>query len=91
MKAEQKASLTAHPVVVWESRPKQQTSEIIPFPETRPGSQRGQGIVEQEATASVWQVGAETNPVIVTEVSSGFAKGRATGAASQAIRMSVAA
>jgi hypothetical protein len=97
MKAEQKESLQAKPVIIWESNPRKGTGsgtgsgQIIPFPEGSLGTDRKQSVVEQEPTVTIRQVGSEATPAIVTEVSSGFARKRATGKASQTIRMSLAA
>lgn len=87
MKAEAANPGKARPIVVWESRPQQQTGNVVSLP-ARSG--RG-GVAEQEASVKTWTVGPAERSAVVTEVSSGFASKRTTVASPQAIRMSSAA
>lgn len=82
MKAERIIPSKSRPVIVWESRPQQQTGNVISFPG---------GLSEQEAMVKTWTVGPAERPAVVTEVSSGFGEKRANVASPQATRMSMAA
>ncbi|MBG9941180.1 hypothetical protein ABE237_03070 [Brevibacillus formosus] len=85
MKAQAMESTKSKPVIVWESRVQPQTDQVIAMP-----VRNGNGVaVEREAAVQTWSVGPESNPAVVTQVSSGFNK--KSVAVPQAISMRMAA
>ncbi|MFF0829633.1 hypothetical protein ACFYU8_22415 [Brevibacillus sp. NPDC003359] len=70
MKAQAAESNKSKPVIIWESRVKPETDQIIAMP-----ARNGNGVaVEREAAVQTWSVGPANNPAVVTQVSSGFHK-----------------
>lgn len=87
MKAEAAVSSKSRPVVVWEKTPHRQSGNVIALP----GRNGSEGAGEQESVVQTWTVGPADSPAVVTQVSSGFSRGRGTATSPQAIRMRMAA
>lgn len=86
MKAEAPVPSKSQPVIVWEGK-NEQTGQVIPFPAGR----ERHGQAAQEATVSRWEIGPAQNPVIVTQVSSGFNRATRSAVSPQALLMRMAA
>jgi len=89
MKAESAVSSKSRPVVVWERSLQRQSGNVIALP-GRNGSE-GAGAGEQESVVQTWTVGPADNPAVVTQVSSGFSRGRGIASSPQASSMRLAA
>jgi len=87
MKAEAAVSSKSRPVVVWERSPHRQIGNVIALP----GQNGREGVGEQESVVQTWTVGPADSPAVVTQVSSGFSRGRGIASSPQASSMRLAA